>query len=399
MELVLLFLEVKGDLAAQADETELNPLGEKLNDAHGARHAVDEDVEVALEAVLKRGHLKELGHQLFGINAAAQIQRQLKTAQVGLVAVVADLLELALLEHRIQLCHDDFHGGGVGDLEDLNAVVRLVVDVASAQAHRALARGVDLADLLLIVEQDAAAREVGSLDQLHHLVHREVGLAQERNGAVADLGKVEGADVGGHANCDTHVGHDENVGEGGGKENGLLHGSVVVVDHVHGILVDAGKQLRTDRIQFTLGVTGGGVLHLGGILLAKGALGVHQGVEQGGVAAGEADHGLVDGGITVGIELHGLSHDVGTFRPRTRQKTHLIHCVEQLSVRGLEAVDLGDRTRNDNAHDVGHVVLLDGLRNGLVDDGSVDKLLFAFVLLFSHSLDRDPFCVVVSRCA
>ena len=39
-------------------------------------------------------------------------------------------------------------------------------------------------------------------------------------------------------------------------------------------------------------------------------LGVHKGVEQGPVAPGEADQGVVDGGVPVRVELHGLAYYV-----------------------------------------------------------------------------------------
>ena len=83
------------------------------------------------------------------------------------------------------------------------------------------------------------------------------------------------------------------------------------------------------------------------------------------VAAREAHHRLVDGGVAVRIQLHRLADDVGALGALSREQPHLVHGVEQLAVRGLEAVDLGDGARDDDAHGIGHVVLLDDVGDEL----------------------------------
>ena len=91
-------------------------------------------------------------------------------------------------------------------------------------------------------------------------------------------------------------------------------------------------------------------------------------MQQGLVAAGQAHHGVVDGGVAVGVQLHGLAHDIGAFGAGGAQQAHFIHGVKQLAVGGLKAVDLRDGPGHDDAHGVGHEVLPQGVADILLDD-------------------------------
>ena len=153
---------------------------------------------------------------------------------------------------------------------------------------------------------------------------------------------MEAAQVGGHAHGDALVGGYQHVWKGGGQKGGLLEGAVVVGDKVHRILVDVPEELGADGIQPDFRIAGGRPGHIAGVHLAEIALGVHQRVEEGSIAPGEADHGVVDGLVAVRIELHGLAHHVGGLGPRSAQQLHLIHGVEKLPVGGFEPVDLRD---------------------------------------------------------
>ncbi|MPN37572.1 hypothetical protein SDC9_185092 [bioreactor metagenome] len=89
-------------------------------------------------------------------------------------------------------------------------------------------------------------------------------------------------------------------------------------------------------------------------------------MQQGAVAPGEADHGVVNSGVPVGVELHGGAHDVGRLGAPPAQQVHLVHGVQQLPVGGLKAVDLRNGPGDDDAHGVGHVVELQRLGDGLL---------------------------------
>jgi hypothetical protein len=92
MELVLLFLEIEAKFALEAFESEFDPFFYDRNYTKLSRGGVDEYVEIALETVLKWSELKELEHKFVGVNAAAKVKRELKSAEVDLVTEVNDLL-------------------------------------------------------------------------------------------------------------------------------------------------------------------------------------------------------------------------------------------------------------------------------------------------------------------
>ena len=208
------------------------------------------------------------------------------------------------------------------------------------------------------------------------------------HGGGADLVEVEAADVGRHGDADALVGRDKDVGERGGQQARLLHGTVVAVDEVDRVLVDVLEDLGADGGELGLGITRGGVAQVARIVLAKVALRLYEGGKKRLVAGGQTHHRLVDRGVAVRVELHGLAHDVGALLALALQQTHLVHGVEQLAVRGLKAVDLGERTRDVDAHGVGHVVDLERLRDRLVGDLGVQAddvlgvdLLFLWLVL------------------
>ena len=80
---------------------------------HHARRAAEQNVEVAGKAVLQRRHAEELLHELFGVHAALEVDGELETVEVGLVAHVADLPELAGLDELGDLVDDRLDGRGV----------------------------------------------------------------------------------------------------------------------------------------------------------------------------------------------------------------------------------------------------------------------------------------------
>ena len=193
---------------------------------------------------------------------------------------------------------------------DFNAVFRLVIGIAGTHLDATPAGLVDAAHLLWVVEDKPSPREIRGLQGGGHIVGR---IFHQGDGGFADLSQVEGADGAGHAHRDAHIGIGQDGGEGHRQQGGLHHGVVVVGDKIHRVLGDVPEQLAADGLQFGLGVPGGGVGHVPGIRLAEVAFGVHKGVQQGFISPGEADHRLIDGGVAVGVQLHGLAHNVGGF--------------------------------------------------------------------------------------
>ena len=68
-------------------------------------------LKLHFEAIFKRCELEKLLHKLVGINAAAQVYRQLEAAEVYLIAEVRYFFELALLKQLCDLVKDEFDRG------------------------------------------------------------------------------------------------------------------------------------------------------------------------------------------------------------------------------------------------------------------------------------------------
>ena len=152
-------------------------------------------------------------------------------------------------------------------------------------------------------------------------------VADQRRRRFADLGQIEGADIAGHANRNAGIVIHQHRREGDRQQGRLLHGVIVVIHEVDGILIDIGEELGADLFQLDLGITGGGVGHIAGVGLAEVALAIHKGDQQGLIAAGQAHHGIVDGGIAMGIKPHGLAHHIGGFNTAAGKQAHFIHSV------------------------------------------------------------------------
>ena len=89
-------------------------------------------------------------------------------------------------------------------------------------------------------------------------------------------------------------------------------------------------------------------------------------MEQGFVSSGQTYHSFVYSHISVGVQLHRLTYHVCALGSVARKKSHLIHSIKELSVRRLEAVYLGNSSRDDDAHYVGHIVFFDSVGNKLI---------------------------------
>ena len=272
--------------------------------------------------------------------------------------------DLACLDELGDLVHDGLGRGGVGDLIDLDEVFLFVVAPAGADLHAAAARAVNFAQGVDVADDLAAGREIGRKQRLCQVA---VGILEVGDRRVAHLAEVEAAQLARHADGNALIGAHEDVREGRRQQRRLLHGVVVVVDEIDGIGVDVAEQLGADGGELCLRVAARRPRHVARVDLTEVALGVHERVQQRTVALGKAHHRVIDGGVAVGIEPHGLTDDVRALRARAVQQSHLIHGIEELAVAGLEAVDLRNGARDDDRHRVGHIVRLQRIGDALLD--------------------------------
>ena len=354
MELVALFAQVKMRAAAHAFDAERHPLLQQVAHAEHARDARDQHVEVAGEAVLQGRKLKQALHQAVRVYAALQVNGDLQPIQARFIADVGNLLELAVLYQIHHFFDNRFHRGCGGNLRDVDAVDGFVVAIPRAHAEAAASGPVNLLDGLCIVNELASAGEVRRQQGGGDVVLR---VAHQGNRRLADLRQVKWADGTRHANRDARVGIDQHGREARGQQGGFLQGVVVVVYEIHGVLVNVVEELLAEVVQTGLCVTGGRPRHVPGIKFAKVSLGIDVWVQQRLITPAQAHHGIVDGSVAVGIQLHRLPHDIGRFGAGRAEQAHLIHGVQQLPVRRFEAVDLRDGAGENHAHRIGHVVL------------------------------------------
>ena len=146
----------------------------------------------------------------------------------------------------------------------------------------------------------ASGREIGPTDELHELFDGGVRIVYGEHYGVAHLPEVVGRHLGGHTDGDTVGTVHEEVGELRREYGGLLQGAVEVVHEVDGVLVQIQEEVGRHLRQTGLGVTHGGrgvPVHGTEVTLS-----VHERIPQG-EGLPHTDHGLVCGGISVGMVL------------------------------------------------------------------------------------------------
>ena len=184
VELLLLLLADVPGAAAHPVHPPRRPLLQNLPHPHHPGHPGDEDIEVAGKGVLQGGGLEQPGHEHRRVGPPLQVDGQLQAVEIRLVPHIGDLLDPARLHQLRHLVQDGLHSGGVGDLIDLDDVVRLDVPPLGPQAHRAPARAVDLRQRGPVIQQLAPGGEVGGLQNAQQ-VH--AGVPQVGDGGVAHL--------------------------------------------------------------------------------------------------------------------------------------------------------------------------------------------------------------------
>jgi hypothetical protein len=151
---------------------------------------------------------------------------------------------LAALLHPVGQLRDDDRRLSPAQLLDVRA---------SAHDDPAPTRAVGIPDPR--PADDVAARgKVGPLDVLHQVVRAGVGVVDELDDRVYDLGKAMRGDVRGHPDRDPGRAVHEQVRETARKRQGLAPRLVVVGDVVDGVGIDVAQHLGRDAGEPALGV-------------------------------------------------------------------------------------------------------------------------------------------------
>ena len=160
MQLFLLLLKVKIDAPACGFNAPRRPLIEDLANAHHARAAGHQNVEVAGKSVLQRRHFKQLLHQLFRISAALEIDGNAQAAQIRFIADIVDFAHFPLLAQLHDLVNDQLNGGRIGNLIDLYDVFFLHIAPLCPYPEASAAGSVNGFHLAAVVDNFTAGREV-----------------------------------------------------------------------------------------------------------------------------------------------------------------------------------------------------------------------------------------------
>ena len=288
-------LLLEGDVLVQDVPQGEDPGLELAVDLHQGQHV---DGEGGLELGLGE---EAVEHHL-GVGVPLELDDDAHAVAVGLVPDVGDALQPLVLHLVGHVLDEHALVDLVGDLgdDDAGAVLAELLKLVPGPDHDAApAGGVGRPDAAA-AHDDALGGEVGALDVLHQVGQGALRVVQHADGGVDDLPQVVGRDVGGHAHGDAAGAVHQQVGEPGGEHPGLPPGLVKVGVPVHRLLLDVPEHLVGEPGQPGLGVPVGrrGVAVDG----AEVAVALHQGVAHGEVL-GQADQGVVDAGVPVGVVL------------------------------------------------------------------------------------------------
>ena len=124
MQAVGLLRKIEVHAATGRLDAPRDPLVQDLAHTHDAWIAVDKHIEVAREGILQRGGAEQLRHELLGVDAPFQVDRDAEAGKVGLVADIGNLAHLALFGKLHDALDDDVSLGRVRNLVHLdNALV------------------------------------------------------------------------------------------------------------------------------------------------------------------------------------------------------------------------------------------------------------------------------------
>ena len=246
------------------------------------RLAIYQGHSIDTEYRLHLGLLVQIIKHYLGIFATAQLNHDAHTFFIRLVAQFSDAFDF-LVFHQL------------GDLLDQPRLIHLIRDLSddngfftalvggfnfrtSAHINAAPTGTVSLHDSRTAIN-NAGSGKVWTLDVFHQVIRSEAIVINQCQTAIHHFAQVMGRNVGGHAHSNTGRAVDQQVRHSGGHHIGDTFRAVVVVDEIHGFLVQIRQQFMGDLGHAHFGVTHGS----SGITIdgTKVTLAIHQHVAQG----------------------------------------------------------------------------------------------------------------------
>ena len=379
------FPQFKGGATCDNFFAEGDEMAEEIPERQLLGPAAVQRQHVAAEADLHGREAEKLVQHHVGRRVALEFDHHADADPVGFVGDPRDALD--------PLFADEF-----GDLLDHRGLVDLIGDLVDDDGPAVLAQFLDMG---LGADDDAAAAlqigfaragaaqnlpargEIGGRDDLHELLHGDVGILDQRERAVDHLAQVVRRDVRRHADRDAARAVDQHVREAGGQDGRLLVLAVVIVLEIDGFLVDIGQE------------EGGGLVHPHfGVSHGRGTIAVHraevaltvQKRQRHGEGLRHPHQRIIDRRVAVGMVF---PHRVADGPRRlavglVMRVAGFLHRKEDAAVDGFQPVaQVGDRAGDDHAHrvvEIGGLHLGRDVDLGAVVDGTLRVLVFVFSL-------------------
>src|SRR5690606_11011972 len=219
----------------------------QLLQIENARLPVEQAHHVDAEHVLHLGLGVQVVEDDLGHLATTQLDDHTHAVLVGLVAQLADALELLFLDQLGNTLDQLGLVNLVGQLvdDDLLAAADLVdiLDFAAGPDIDTTPAGLVGLDDSRTAIDDAGGGEVRARYVFHQLVDGDIRIGDDRQTAIDYLGQVVRRNIGRHAHCETIEAVDLQVQNTCGQHIRDLQRAVVVVDPIDGYLVQVREQL------------------------------------------------------------------------------------------------------------------------------------------------------------
>ena len=366
------------------------PAFEQLLQPHHHRRAAEptggiEHVQIEAEPRLQIGQLEQAFLEQLGIDIAAFGHQHDADRGVAFVAHILEDRQLAIGNRLRDLLDQLALGDLIRDLRDyqlplpaaqpLDAggdIIRLLglgrVETP-AQPERPAPGAIGLANSGRAVDHLAAGGKIGAVEQFHQPFMFDMGIVDQLQRGVDDLGDIVARDRSSHADRDAACAVREQIGEQAREDIGFDFLAIIVRQEIDRAFVQPCHQRERGPGQARFGVAvSRGVI---AIDIAEVPLPLNQRIAQAEILR-QADHRVIDARIAMRVILADhIAHHPRRFLERiARVELQLPHRPEQAAVDRLQPVaQIGQRARGDRGQGIDEIALGQRGIEGRIDDG------------------------------
>ena len=354
MGTLLGLFEVEAGAAQHDFVAEIHEGAEHILEVHRHRAAAYQSYVIDSEARLEGGVFEEGVENDIGVGTLLYADDHTDSLAGSFVVDIGDALYALVLDHLADALYHVLLVDHIGNLRHDDGLAAVVGDFdfgLGTDDDAAAAGFIGILDALNALD-DAAGREIGTLDMLHQTFSIDFGVVDVGADGVADLAEVVRGHVGCHTYSDTGRAVQQQERSLGGKHRRLFDGVVEVQLEIDGILVEVGEDFLRELFKLGLGVTHGG----NGVAVHRTEVTLTENERIALVPVlGEAGHGVVDAGIAVRVEFtEHFTHDSGAFLGLAGiTQAKAVHAEQNPSLHRLQAIaGIRECARNDDGHGV-----------------------------------------------